>query len=83
MSSLLTKPLVQHHLSRVRPVQLRDFPLHLWGNLTVKDPLNTLVDDKSIVSGASKGIDLETVVFCQKKNGIFKNHLKFVKESRA
>ena len=24
MSSLLTKPLVQHHLSRVRPVQLRD-----------------------------------------------------------
>ena len=29
MSSLLTKPLVQHHLSRVRPVQLRDFPLKL------------------------------------------------------
>ena len=27
MSSLLIKPLVQHHLSRVRPVQLRDFPL--------------------------------------------------------
>ena len=35
MSSLLTKPLVQHHLSRVRPIQLRDFPLSplpfLWG----------------------------------------------------
>ena len=39
MSSLLTKPLVQHHLSRVSPIQLRDFPLlytsgrlidHLW-----------------------------------------------------
>ena len=27
MSSLLTKPLVQHHLSRVSPIQLRDFPL--------------------------------------------------------
>ena len=27
MSSLLTKPLVQHHLSRVGPIQLRDFPL--------------------------------------------------------
>ena len=25
MSSLLTKPLVQHHLSRVSPIQLRDF----------------------------------------------------------
>ena len=27
MSSLLTKPIVQHHLSRVSPNQLRDFPL--------------------------------------------------------
>ena len=27
MSSLLTKPLVQHHLSRVSPIELRDFPL--------------------------------------------------------
>ena len=27
MSSLLTKPIVQHHLSRVSPIQLRDFPL--------------------------------------------------------
>ena len=27
MSSLLTKPLVQHHLSCVSPIQLRDFPL--------------------------------------------------------
>ena len=27
MSSLLTKPLVQHHLSRASPIQLRDFPL--------------------------------------------------------
>ena len=27
MSSLLTKPLVQHRLSRVSPIQLRDFPL--------------------------------------------------------
>ena len=38
MSSLLIKPIVQHHRSRVSPAQLRDFPLHLWGNLTVKDP---------------------------------------------
>ena len=29
MSSLLTKPLVQHHLSRVSPIQLRDFSLQL------------------------------------------------------
>ena len=29
MSSLLTKPTVQHHHSRVSPVQLRDFPLNL------------------------------------------------------
>ena len=29
MSSLLTKPLVQHHLSCVSPIQLRDFPLHI------------------------------------------------------
>ena len=28
MSTLLTKPIVQHHLSRVSPIQLRDFPLH-------------------------------------------------------
>ena len=28
MSNLLTKPLAQHHLSRVSPIQLRDFPLH-------------------------------------------------------
>ena len=27
MSSLPTKPLVQHHLSRVSPIQLRNFPL--------------------------------------------------------
>ena len=27
MSNLLTKPLVQHHLSCVSPIQLRDFPL--------------------------------------------------------
>ena len=27
MSSLLTKPLVQHHLSRVSPIQPRDNPL--------------------------------------------------------
>ena len=27
MSSLLTKPLVQHHLSCMSPIQLRDFPL--------------------------------------------------------
>ena len=27
MSSLLTKSLVQHHLSRVSPIQLKDFPL--------------------------------------------------------
>ena len=27
MSSLLTKPIVQHHRSRVSPIQLRDFPL--------------------------------------------------------
>ena len=38
MSSLLSKPTVQHHHSRVSPVQPRDFPLHQWGNLTVKDP---------------------------------------------
>ena len=38
MSSLFIKPIVQHHRSRVSPVQLRDFPFHLWGNLTVKDP---------------------------------------------
>ena len=38
MSSLLSKPTVQHHHSRVSPVQLRDFPLHQWGNLTVKGP---------------------------------------------
>ena len=36
MSSVLIKPIVQHHRSRVSPV--RDFPLHLWGNRTVKDP---------------------------------------------
>ena len=33
VSSLLTKPLVQHDLSRVGPIQLRDFPLprvFLW-----------------------------------------------------
>ena len=30
MSSLLTKPLVQHHLSRVSPIQLRDFPLEVF-----------------------------------------------------
>ena len=28
MSSLLTRPIVQHHLSRVSPIQLRDFPLN-------------------------------------------------------
>ena len=28
MPSLLTKPLVQHHLSRVSPIQFRDSPLH-------------------------------------------------------
>ena len=28
MSSLLIQSLVQHHLSRVRPIQLRDFPLY-------------------------------------------------------
>ena len=28
MSSLLTKPKVQHHRFRVNPIQLRDFPLH-------------------------------------------------------
>ena len=27
MSSLLIKPIVQHHRSRVSPIQLRDFPL--------------------------------------------------------
>ena len=27
MSSLLTKPLVRYHRSRVSPIQLRDFPL--------------------------------------------------------
>ena len=27
MSSLLTKPIVQHHLSRVSPIQPRDFPV--------------------------------------------------------
>ena len=30
MSSLLTKPIVQHHLSRVSPIQLRDFPLTVF-----------------------------------------------------
>ena len=29
MSSLLTKSLVQHHLSRVSPIQLKDFPFRL------------------------------------------------------
>ena len=38
MSSLLIKPSVQHHRSRVSPVQPRYFPPLLWGNLTVKDP---------------------------------------------
>ena len=36
MSSLLTKSLVQHHLSRVRPVQLRDIPLHHIGGGRVR-----------------------------------------------
>ena len=42
MSSLFIKPIVQHHRSRVSPVQPRDFPLHQWGNLTVKDPAQHL-----------------------------------------
>ena len=43
MSSLLIKPIVQHHRSRVSPIQLRDFPLHQWGNLTVKAPTQHLL----------------------------------------
>ena len=35
MSSLPTKSLVQHHLSRVSPIQLRDFPLNS-NNLVVR-----------------------------------------------
>ena len=30
MSSLLNQDPAQHHLSRVRPIPLRDLPLHLW-----------------------------------------------------
>ena len=34
MSSLLIRSLVQHHLSRVSPIQLRDFPLMEMSRLT-------------------------------------------------
>ena len=30
-SSLLNQPPAQHHLSRVRPILLRELPLHQWG----------------------------------------------------
>ena len=30
MSSLFIKPTIQHHHSRVSPIQLRDFPLHVF-----------------------------------------------------
>ena len=45
MSSLLIKPIGQHHRSRVSPVLPREFPLHLWGNLTVKDPTQHSIND--------------------------------------
>ena len=51
MSSLLIKPIIQHHRSRVSHAQLRDFPLHLWGNLTVKDPTQQRGALRSILKG--------------------------------
>ena len=40
LSSLLHQPLAQHHLSRVRPILLRDLPLHTYtsGELDGKGP---------------------------------------------
>ena len=35
MSSLLTKPIVQHHRSRVSPIQLRGFPLAVISNVSL------------------------------------------------
>ena len=83
MSSLLIKPIVQHHRSRVSPIQLRDFPLHQWGNLTVKDPAQHTIN-----SGRKKKVNrrfLEPVRAsygddCVWKNWEFRNHLELVKE---
>ena len=41
MSSLLTKPIVQHHRTRVSPIQLRDFPL--TNTLNLRNNNNNLV----------------------------------------
>ena len=42
MSSPLIQHPAQHHLSRVRPILLRDLPLYQLGNLTVKNPTQHL-----------------------------------------
>ena len=47
MSSLFNQPLEQHHLSRVRPISLRDPLLHEWGDPTIKDPLIARFGDLS------------------------------------
>ena len=52
MSSLLTKPIVRHHLSRVSPIQLRDFPLHYNSG-----------KNESKISGAREGNDKEPSCF--------------------
>ena len=60
MSSLVIKPLVQHHLSRVRPIQLRDLPLHQWGNLPVKDPTQQVcMERQNVLNAVGVGETLE------------------------
>ena len=49
MSSLLTKSLVQHHLSRVSPIQLRDFPLRLTQVLVEKVGMEQCKADNDIL----------------------------------
>ena len=52
MSSLLTKFLVQHHLSRVSPIQPRDFRLmHV-----VEDPSDDELDDGETVESTGEGV---------------------------
>ena len=60
MSSLLIKPIVQHHRSRVSPIQLRDFPLQQWGNLTVKDPTQQKCRKERVGSVAANPDNLES-----------------------
>ena len=42
-SSLFNRPLAKYHLSRVRPILLRDFPLHQWGTRRRGSPAITLM----------------------------------------